>query len=64
VEDMKKAQVKDAKMVENLVYMMETGFTNFQVNYSLLKRNNNDLAVAMNLLCNGIVSDSMFGQAQ
>jgi len=53
---------KDLAMIENLKYMMETGFTNYQINKSLLQRNNNDLAVALNLLCNGIVSDSMFLQ--
>ncbi len=42
--------------------MMEAGFSNFAVNKELLKRNNNDLAVAFNLLCNGMVSESMFGQ--
>lgn len=61
---MAKANIKEQALIDNLTYMMETGFTNFHVNYSLLKRNNNDLAVALNLLCNGIVSDSMFGAPQ
>jgi len=51
---------KDQAVIDNLKYMAECGYFNFQVNKSLLQRNNNDLAVAMNLLCNGLVSDSMF----
>ena len=39
--------------------MMEIGYVNFRVNLALLKRNNNDLVIAINNLCNGIVSDSM-----
>jgi hypothetical protein len=53
---------KDKKVIENLKYMMEIGYTNFSVNLSLLRRNNNDLVVAINNLCNGLVSDSMFDQ--
>jgi len=53
--------LKDPALIENLKYMMEVGYTNFQINFNLLKRNSNDLAIAINLLCNGIVSDSMFG---
>lgn len=55
------AKIKDLALVENLKYMMETGFTNFQVNFGLLNKHKNDLVVAMNCLCNGIVSDSVFG---
>ena len=36
------------------------GYTNFQINLSLLKRNNNDMIVAINAICNGMVSESMF----
>lgn len=40
--------------------MMEMGYFNFTVNYNLLVRNKNDLVVAMNKLCNSIVTESMF----
>jgi len=40
--------------------MMEMGYFNYKVNYNLLVRNNRDLIVAINNLCNNIVSDSMF----
>ncbi len=56
----KLAQVKEAKLVENLKHFLEMGYTNFEVNLSLLRRNKNDLIVAMNMLCNGLVTDSMF----
>jgi len=62
LEDLQKANIKDLGLAENLKYMMEVGYTNFELNHQLLKRNNNDLAIAINLLCNGIVSDSMFGE--
>jgi len=50
----------DPKLVENLKYMMDMGYLNFKVNYNLLSRNNNDLIVAINKLCNNMVSESMF----
>jgi hypothetical protein len=56
----KLGQVKDAKLIENLKHFLEMGYTNFEVNLSLLRRNKNDLIVAMNMLCNGLVTDSMF----
>jgi hypothetical protein len=42
--------------------MIDMGYSNFEVNHSLLRRNNNDLIMAINSLCNGLVSDSMFQQ--
>lgn len=60
----KLSQVKDPKVVENLQYIYDMGYTNFEVNLSLLKRNNNELIIAINHLCNGIVSESMFQQQQ
>ena len=44
------------------MYMLEVGYTTFSVNFALLKRNNNDMVVAINNLCNGNVSESMFEQ--
>lgn len=60
MNELESSGVKDQALIDNLKYMMEAGFTNFQVNKSLLMRNNNDVAVAINLLCNGMVTDSMF----
>ena len=57
---MDNAQIKDGSIIENLKYMLDMGYTNFTVNYQLLIRNNNDLTVALNLLCNNMVSDSVF----
>ena len=58
-KEMAEANIKDQKLVDGLNYMMEAGYLNFKVNFNLLKRCNNDLVVAINNLCNGIVSDSM-----
>jgi len=49
-------------MVENLKYMMECGYYNFKINYALLKRSNNDVVIAINKLCNNMVTESMFGE--
>jgi hypothetical protein len=35
--------LKEKKYAENLTFILEYGFSNFEVNLSLLKRNNNDL---------------------
>jgi hypothetical protein len=59
-KEMKEANITDAKLIENLEYMMSIGYMNFRVNYNLLTRSNNDLVVAVNKLCNNLVSDSMF----
>ena len=58
--DMEEANIKDAKMVENLFVIREAGYLNFKINHEMLKRNNNDIVIAINNLCNGIVSESMF----
>jgi hypothetical protein len=50
----------DATLIHNMQYIYDMGYTNFEVNLSLLKRNNNDLIIAINNLCNGLVSESMF----
>lgn len=54
--------LQDAKLIENLQYIYDMGYTNFEVNIALLRRNNNDLIIAINNLCNGLVSESMFNQ--
>jgi hypothetical protein len=59
---MDNSQIKDSSIIENLKYMLDMGYTNFTVNYQLLKRNNNDLTIALNLLCNNMVTDSIFNQ--
>jgi hypothetical protein len=57
----KVADLKEKKYVENLNYLLESGFSNFEVNINLLKRNNNDLGIVINNLCNGTnITDSMF----
>ena len=61
-EELENAKIKDAALKENLAYMLEAGFSNFSVNLNLLKRNKNDLTIAMNLICNNLVTDSVFGQ--
>jgi hypothetical protein len=43
-----------------MMQMIEMGYNNFEVNLNLLKRNGNDLISAVNNLCNGLVSESMF----
>lgn len=60
LRELEAANLKDEQMIENLKYMFEVGYTNFLVNLSLLRRHNNDMIVAINALCNGMVSDSMF----
>ena len=53
--------LKEKKFVENMTYLLESGFTNFEVNLNLLKRNNNDIGIVINNLCNGTnITDSMF----
>lgn len=53
-------KVKDPKVAENMKYILEMGYTNFEVNMSLLQRNKNDLITAINSLCNHLVTESMF----
>jgi hypothetical protein len=40
--------------------MMNMGYLNFRVNFNLLTRNNNDLVIAVNKLCNNMVTESIF----
>jgi hypothetical protein len=62
LNELDSAKLTDSLLIENLKYMLDMGYTNFPVNLNLLKRNNNDLTIALNLLCNGMVSDSMFNK--
>ncbi len=59
-EELAQANLKDSTLVDNLMYMMNVGYSNFRVNYNLLIRSNNDLVIAINKLCNNLVTDSMF----
>lgn len=58
--NLKLSHIKDEKMHAGLKYMAECGYTNFEVNYQLMQRNDCDMVVAINKLCNGLVSESMF----
>jgi hypothetical protein len=60
MEQLNSSGIQDKSLLENLKYMMNMGYLNFTINYNLLTRNNNDLVVAINKLCNNIVSESMF----
>lgn len=60
MKELEAAKITDKALVENLKYMMGVGYLNFRVNYNLLTRNKNDLVVAINKLCNNLVTDSMF----
>jgi hypothetical protein len=62
MEELEKANISDQALVENMKYMMNMGYYNFTVNYNLLTRNNNDLVVAINKLCNSLVTESIFEQ--
>jgi len=62
LEEIETMGITDQRLIENLKYMMDLGYLNFRVNYNLLQRNKNDLVVAINKLCNNIVTDSMFEQ--
>jgi len=62
MEELTNAKLKDVSLHQNLKYMMDMGYLNYSINYNLLTRNGNDLVVAINKLCNNIVSDSMFIQ--
>ena len=58
-KEMAAANITDAKLRDNLEYMMSIGYMNFRVNYNLLMRSGNDLVIAVNKLCNNLVTDSM-----
>lgn len=60
LKELEAAQIKDKLYVENLMYMMNMGYYNFRVNFNLLTRNNNDLIIAVNKLCNHMITDSIF----
>jgi len=60
LEELKAAKITDKKYVENLEYMMTMGYLNFRVNFNLLVRNNNDLVISINKLCNNMVTESIF----
>jgi len=64
VEELQKSGIKDQALAENLRYMMNMGYLNFRVNYNLLTRNGNDLVIAINKLCNNLVTDSIFEAKQ
>jgi len=58
--ELEAADIKDPLLLQGLKSMMEMGYLNYKLNYSVLLRSNKDLVVAMNNLCNNMVSDSMF----
>jgi len=60
LKELESANLSDKDLENNLKYMMNMGYLNYRINYNLLTRNNNDLIIAINKLCNNIVSDSMF----
>lgn len=60
LSELNAANLTNVDLVANLKYMMTMGYLNYKVNYNLLTRNNNDLVIAINKLCNSLVSDSMF----
>jgi hypothetical protein len=52
--------LKEKQYANNLKQLLDMGCSNFEVNLNLLKRNGNDLVAAVNKLCNGQVTESMF----
>lgn len=60
MEEVEKSNIQDSALLDNLKYMMNMGYLNFMVNYNLLTRNGNDLVVAINKLCNNLVTESIF----
>jgi len=53
--------LNEKKYADNLIFILENGFTNFEVNLNLLKRNNNDLSIVINNLFNSSnITESMF----
>jgi len=59
-QELAAANIQDQAYVQNLDYMMNMGYLNFRVNFNLLTRNNNDLVIAVNKLCNNMVTESIF----
>jgi hypothetical protein len=60
MQELTAANIQDQTYVQNLEYMMNMGYLNFRVNFNLLTRNNNDLVIAVNKLCNNMVTESIF----
>jgi hypothetical protein len=60
IYQVKLAAIKDSKLAQALKDMAECGYNNFELNMQLLMRNNCDVVIAINKLCNGLVSESMF----
>ena len=60
MQDLEAANISDRAYKDNLIYMMNMGYYNFRVNVNLLIRNKNDLIVAVNKLCNNMVTESIF----
>jgi hypothetical protein len=60
LEELERSGINDKALQENMIYMMNMGYYNFMVNYNLLVRNNNDLIMAINKLCNSLVTESIF----
>jgi hypothetical protein len=58
--ELEAANIDDALLLSNMRQMMDMGYYNYKINYNLLMRNNKDLVIAVNNLCNNIISDSMF----
>ena len=59
-EELAVAQLDDPELEKNMREMMNMGYFNYKVNYNLLKRNKNDLSVAVQKLCNYSITDTMF----
>jgi len=60
VKELESMGSKDQELKQNLEYMMNMGYLNFEINLKLLVRNDNDLVIAINKLCNNMISDSIF----
>lgn len=61
IDYLKKVEsINDSKLANNLIYILDMGYSNFELNLNVLKRNNNDLVITINNLCNNLVTDSMF----
>lgn len=52
--------VKDSKLHNALKDMFDIGYYNFELNQELLKRHKGNTIMALDALCNGFVTESMF----
>lgn len=59
MQELEEANIIDLELKSKLNTMMDMGYFNYKVNYNLLLRNKKDVVVAVNNLCNGMVSESM-----